>query len=125
VIKTENQIISRSHPEFSNEILRPNWGIFQAIRQNFKLHPHFTLFHVKGHQDDLSDQKDLPFPAKLSLRPHDLLFPAQLNIQVTNWLQQGLAATYLSNISSSQITIARNSEANEVNANSCGKSRRA
>ena len=72
VVKTVNRLISTSRPEFPNETLRPSWDILQAIRKNFKLHPHLTLLHVKGHQDDLSDQNDLPFPAQLNVQA-DLL----------------------------------------------------
>jgi hypothetical protein len=47
-------------------------SILQAIRKNFKLHPHFTLFHVKGHQDSLSDPNDVPFPAQLNIQADSL-----------------------------------------------------
>ena len=72
VVKTVNKLISRNRPEFPNETLRPSWDILQAIRRNFKLHPEFTLLHVKGHQDNLSDPNDLPFPAQLNIQA-DLL----------------------------------------------------
>jgi hypothetical protein len=78
VVKTVNKLISRNRPEFPNETLRPSWDILQAICGNFKLHPElklhpeFTLLHVKGHQDSLSDPNDLPFPAQLNIQA-DLL----------------------------------------------------
>ena len=64
VVKTANKLISRNRPEFPNETLRPSWDILQAIRRNFKLHPEFTLLHVKGHQD---------------ISPTQMIFLSQLN----------------------------------------------
>jgi hypothetical protein len=70
--KTVNQGTSRSCSEFPNDTLRQTWDILQVIRGNFKLHPHFPLFHVKGHQNNNSDHNDLPFPLQSNVQA-DLL----------------------------------------------------
>jgi hypothetical protein len=72
IVNTVNKLTSRKRPEFPNETLRPSWDILQAICRNFKLHPDFTLSHVKGHQDNLSDPSDLPFPAQLNIQADSL-----------------------------------------------------
>jgi hypothetical protein len=86
VINTVNKLISRKRPEFPNETLRPSWDILRAICRNFKLHPDFTLSHVKGHQDNLYDPSDLPFPAQLNIQA-DLLATTfqQVASHVTAW----------------------------------------
>jgi hypothetical protein len=70
LVNTVNRKIVRNRPEFPNETLQPSWDLIQAICATIKLHP--DVHHVKGHQDNLGDVRELHFPSQLNFQA-DLL----------------------------------------------------
>ena len=124
MVKTLSQLISRSRPEFPNETLRTSWDILQAIHRNFKLLPHFILFHVCGDQDNLSDSNDVLFSAQLNIQA-DFLVTTN---KPTHPTDQGpmISGTGCHLLVENQFiqSYHGNSVPNGVNANSCGISRR-
>jgi hypothetical protein len=68
VVNTVNRKIVRTRPEFPNETLQPSWDIIEAICATIKLHPDVSLHHVKGHQDNLRDVRELSFPSQLDVQ---------------------------------------------------------
>lgn len=72
MVKTVNQHISKSRPEFPNETLGLSWDILQAIRRNFKFHPHFTFIPCQGSSGHVLRPNEIPFPAQFDIRA-DLL----------------------------------------------------
>jgi hypothetical protein len=72
VVNTVNRKIVRTGSEFPSETLQPSWDLIQAICATIKLHPDVSLHHVKRHQDNLRDVRELPFPSQLNVQA-DLL----------------------------------------------------
>jgi hypothetical protein len=69
VVNTGNRKMVRTRPEFPNETLPPSLDLIQAICATIKLHPDVSLY---GHQDTLTDVRELPFPSQLNIQA-DLL----------------------------------------------------
>jgi hypothetical protein len=61
IVNTANRKIVRTRPKLPNETLQPSWDLIQAICATIKLHADVSLYHVKGHQDTLTDVRELPF----------------------------------------------------------------